>query len=429
MMSFRSVFLLLVLAWPGFLKAQEIKYIDLSSLPGDNRADPLTLLKQVGQRYANATFYHIEAVTEEQMIADFSKNWSKSIITAIVAPGNKYRFEAHTNWEWWDLVSDGKTEWLYSPATQEYKKQAAPVHGASRFKSSGLQTFIGLTDAQDTIEHLAELALSGRSAAYLPDETLTVNGNPVTCYVIEVQGKYRPGWSPDNKSLITFWVAKEDQTIRRVRESMEGPLIANEPEKHYISDKATVYSIVELHAPPVPDNLLKLELPPTARLVEEFQSPQRPPRDTMLVGKPAPDVNLSSTDGKVVSLRSFQGKPLLLDFWATWCGPCIESMPSVKQLYNEAAVHGLVLVSIDEDDDATKATEFLSENKESWPNFHDDGEIARVFPNEGIPHFVLIDSTGKVVFSKSSFDEPALRTAIAKLGPEFASLAKSPSRQ
>src|ERR1700722_9581490 len=79
-----------------------------TGLAGDNRADPLALLKHVGQRYANATVYHIEAVTEEQMNADFSKNWSKSIITAIVAPGNKYRFEAHTNWEWWDLVSDGK---------------------------------------------------------------------------------------------------------------------------------------------------------------------------------------------------------------------------------------------------------------------------------------------------------------------------------
>jgi len=400
-----------------------------TALPGDNRADPFTLLKLARQRYANATFYHIEAVTEEQMNADFSKNWSKSISTAIVAPGNKYRFEAHTNWEWWELVSDGKTEWLYSPATQEYKKQAAPVRGPSRFKSSGLQTFLGLTDAQDTIENLAELLLSVRSAAYLPDETLTVNGNSVTCYVIEIQGKYHPGWSPDTKSLLTLWVTRENQAIRKVRERMEGPLVMNEPEEHYISDKATVYSIVELHAPPVPDNLFTLALPPTARLVEEFQNPQRAGRDTLLVGKPAPDVNLNSTDGKVVSLRSFQGKPVLLDVWATWCGPCVESMPSVRQLYNEASVHGLVLVSIDEDDDAAKATHFLSENEESWPNFHDDGEIARVFPNEGIPHFVLIDSTGTVVFSKSSFDEPALRKAIAKLGPEFASLAKSPSRQ
>jgi thiol-disulfide isomerase/thioredoxin len=129
---------------------------------------------------------------------------------------------------------------------------------------------------------------------------------------------------------------------------------------------------------------------------------------------------------ETISLRSFQGRPVLLDFWATWCGPCVESMPSVKRLYSEATKYGLVMLSIDEDEDAKKATDFLSENKDLWPNFHDDGEIARSFPNEGIPHFVLIDSAGTVVFSRSSFDEPALRTAIAKLGPEFATLAKTP---
>jgi thiol-disulfide isomerase/thioredoxin len=52
-------------------------------------------------------------------------------------------------------------------------------------------------------------------------------------------------------------------------------------------------------------------------------------------------VGLNSLDGKTVSLKSFQGKPVLLDFWATWCGPCVESMPSVKRLYDEAAKYEL----------------------------------------------------------------------------------------
>jgi hypothetical protein len=97
-------------------------------------------------------------------------------------------------------------------------------------------------------------------------------------------------------------------------------------------------------------------------------------------------------------------------------------MPSIQRLYNEAAKYGLILLGIDEDDDAKKAADFLSRNQETWANFHDDGEIVRLFPNEGIPHFVLIDSAGKVVFSKSSFDEPVMRAAIAGLGPEFANI-------
>jgi thiol-disulfide isomerase/thioredoxin/outer membrane lipoprotein-sorting protein len=392
---------------------------------GEARPEALTLLKQVGQRYANAAYYRIEAVTEEQVNGDFSKNWNKSLTTAVLAPGNKYHFEAHTNWEWWVLVSDGMTEWLYNPARQEYKKQIAPVSGVNRFESSGLQTFLELTEAQDTIKDLAELPSSVRVASYLPDETLTLNGKQVGCYVIDAQGKYHPGWSPDTTFLLTIWVDKENHAIRKLRQRMEGPLIVSQPQEHYVSDKTTVYPIVELDAPGVPDSFFAFAPPSTAKLVKEFEHPTRTQSEALIVGKPAPDVSLTSLDGKTISLKSFQGKPVLLDFWATWCGPCVESMPSVKRLNSEAAKYGLILLSIDEDDDAKKAADFLSENKEPWPNFHDDGEIVRLFPNEGIPHFVLIDSAGRVIFSKSSFDEPAMRAAIAGLGPEFATITKT----
>lgn len=77
---------------------------------GEIRTDALTFLKLVGQRYANATSYRIEATTEEQINAEFSRDWSKSVTTAIVALGNRYHFEVHSRWEWWVLISDGQTE-------------------------------------------------------------------------------------------------------------------------------------------------------------------------------------------------------------------------------------------------------------------------------------------------------------------------------
>jgi len=390
---------------------------------GDRPADPLAFLKQVGQRYANAAYYHIDAITEEQMDGDFSKNWSKSVTTAVFAPGKKYRFEAHTNWEWWIQVSDGNKEWLYSPATQEYKEQTAPVRGPVPYVSSGLHSFFGLTKAQESIKDLSELPSSVRQSSYTSDETLALNGKQVSCYVIDAVGKYQPGWVPDTTRLVTIWVGKEDHLIRKVRERMEGVLIVSRPQVRYISDKTTVYPAVELDMPVLPDSFFAFAPPSTAKLVQEFEPSKPVRRDTLIVGKPAPEIGLTSLDGKTIWLKSFQGKPVLLDFWATWCGPCVESMPSVKKLYSEAAKYGLILLSIDEDDDAIRAADFLSQNNEIWPNFHDDGEVVRLFPNEGIPHFVLIDSAGTVVFSKSSFDEAAIRAAIVALGPEFASVA------
>src|SRR5262249_42216418 len=64
---------------------------------------------------------------------------------------------------------------------------------------------------------------------------------------------------------------------------------------------------------------------------------------------------------------------------------------------------------------------------EPWPNFHDaTGEIQRQFPPGSVPEVVLIDSSGKITYAGAGFDEPALRGAIAQLGPEFASLAAKP---
>ena len=65
------------------------------------------------------------------------------------------------------------------------------------------------------------------------------------------------------------------------------------------------------------------------------------------VGKQAPDFQLQSLDGQSVSLSSFQGKPVLINFWATWCPPCRGEMPYIQQVYEEWSDKGLVILAID----------------------------------------------------------------------------------
>ena len=86
---------------------------------------------------------------------------------------------------------------------------------------------------------------------------------------------------------------------------------------------------------------------------------------------------------------------------------------------------GFWLLAFEEDDPKTGA-EFWAKHAEPWPNFHDsDGEIQRAFAPGGIPEFVLIDASGQITYASSGLDEPALRAAIAKLGPGFASISDS----
>jgi thiol-disulfide isomerase/thioredoxin len=107
---------------------------------------------------------------------------------------------------------------------------------------------------------------------------------------------------------------------------------------------------------------------------------------------------------------------VLLDFWATWCVPCRESLPALEKLYQENGAKGLVLLSLDEDDDnPQKATDFCAMHKVPWPNFHASKDIREKFPVHGIPYFVLLDSFGKVTFSHAGLDENSLRMAVAAL--------------
>lgn len=147
-----------------------------------------------------------------------------------------------------------------------------------------------------------------------------------------------------------------------------------------------------------------------------------------LIGTVAPDVNLPSADGKLVALSKFRGKPVLLEFWATWCAPCIAAMPKLEKLFQEVPPKGLALISIDEDQDEKTATDFWTKHPAPWPNFHDvTGEIQQQFLPGSLPEIVLIDSSGRITYANIGFDESALRGAIAQLGPEFASLAAKPA--
>ena len=177
---------------------------------------------------------------------------------------------------------------------------------------------------------------------------------------------------------------------------------------------------------PIADSLFTFTPPADAQLVTAFSKNVFGPD---LAGTKIPPLKFKSVDGKVVPIESFRGKPLLLDFWATWCGPCVAAMPKLAAIHKEAKDKGLVLLSVDQDEEASRATEFFAKKKYDWPDFHDgDGSIEDLMGPYGIPRTVLVDATGKVVDDETGLDEDRLRTALANLGPEYASLAPKPNQ-
>jgi thiol-disulfide isomerase/thioredoxin len=110
----------------------------------------------------------------------------------------------------------------------------------------------------------------------------------------------------------------------------------------------------------------------------------------------APDFSFTSLSGEQVSLDGLQGKVVLLDFWGTWCGPCVESVPELKQLHKKYANEpAFVLIGISSDRDDEVWREFTVKNKMAWPQYRDkDGKIMRAFRVGSFPTYVILDHEG-----------------------------------
>lgn len=387
------------------------------------RPDVAVLLQQVKEKYVQAKYYRVEAVEESEISGEYSRNWNKSVITAAVARGNRYRFESRDGFGGSLRVSDGKTEWVFAPAWKMYTQKAAPDPGPGPWKGRIYVNQNGLYQAQQLMKRLANASADLLNPAYLADETLTISGQSVPCYVIGGRGRY-PGGPGSSIRSLTLWIDKQTHALRKINTHMEGAFIVNTPDVRMIEDRTTLYPVADLDSQSLPDTLFAFD-PDGAKLVDELPDPMKAIRTVPsgLEGQMAPEVRFPSPDGKTVSLSSLRGQAVLLDFWFTGCAPCVASMPALAKIAKETSGKGLVVLSIDEDQDAETAAEFWAKQKENWPNFHDaDGEIMRAFPPGGAPEFVLIDATGRITYGRIGFDESELRAAIAKLGPEFASL-------
>ena len=381
--------------------------------PGAPGSDALPFLTELLARYTHASSYHLEYVEEHQFDSEFSRNWSKAFITSIVGPANHYRFERRGDFGTAVQVSDGQTESIYYSPLNQYVQQPAPRLGPSEVTSRAAMGLGRLRQTQSHMKNFAYVRTMVRTATFVPEQTIEVDGKSMSCIVVTTEGEM-----PDAPSRIairfTFWVDKRTKLIRKSTQRSEGELTA-EPGAHYTGLDERLYQVAEIDVSDFPEGTFSFAPPSSAILVKEFEEKQTQEL-AKLIGKLAPTLTLKASGGKEVTLQSFAGKPVLLDFWATWCVPCRESLPALEELYEENKAKGLVLLSLDEDDDnPQKATDFWTTRKGPWPNFHAGKEILDKFPRHGIPYFVLIDGSGKVTFSQAGLDEKGLRTAIAAL--------------
>ena len=113
------------------------------------------------------------------------------------------------------------------------------------------------------------------------------------------------------------------------------------------------------------------------------------------MSKMAPAFEVTALDGTHFNLDNMGGKVVLIDFWATWCGPCNEELPHVKKIVKEFADQPLVVLSISWDDDAEAWKAFIAKHEMTWLQYRDKNhELSARFGVNAIPHYFTIDSDG-----------------------------------
>ena len=265
---------------------------------------------------------------------------------------------------------------------------------------------------------LRTLADSVASVRVLRTETLAAGGRSVPCDVLEV--RYRHARRPDGATPgpRTVWLARADGRVVRYRTTFEPPsgAPAGSSQTHEVHYERAVVAGPRDPQPSLPDSLFAFRGGDEWRKVRRFQMPGQEQED--LTGQVAGDFTLPDLEGASHTLSAHRGRVVLLDFWASWCGPCRMTMPVIDKLARELKAAGLVVYSINVREPRNVADGYIKKRGYQMPVLLDQsGEVGAKYKVNGIPALVIVGKDGKVAAHMiGAHGEEDLREALAEAG-------------
>ena len=301
------------------------------------------------------------------------------------------------------MVSDGETTWTYRPSTKLYTKITA-AQGPD-----GIAANLAVLDVMGFFEDT-------KSARTVRSESIDVDGQSYDSWVItsnvKIPAQAAMGGTLSN-GVMTTWIDKK--LLLAVQEvisySVKVPPAAGVAPVEYQSKLKQVMRSLKIDQP-VPAGVFAFMPPADAR-----EQPVQTAGRTDLTGTVAPTFKGVSLDGKQYSLESLKGKTVLLDFWASWCGPCIRSMPATEKLYADYRDQGFVILAVDVDETRETVDQFLKTKPVAYPVLMgSESGIPAAYGVTVFPTFVLIGPDGKIAAHQFGFNEAALNGIVKSAG-------------
>ena len=365
--------------------------------------DARAILEQVSRTYRGLTSFHFQGTVGVKMNRKGAiQSFDFPVIAAGVKPG-RWRTEMQNPVMGMSLVADGRTVVTYSQQLNQYTRKPAPPRNAEA------DSIAGVAGPGSPLARYFSITRSLVSARWLRAQSLPLGSRRALCDVVEAQYEHPQGtgavYSPT-----TFWIERGRGVVLR-----DSTHVRVDDPQHGSSELAqtTSFAIARVNEK-LPDTLFVFHPPAGATEVAAFKGSEQ----ADLSGQKAEDFTLSDLAGKSLRLSSLKGKVVLIDFWATWCGPCRIEMPSIQKLHREFKDRGLVVLGVNAGEEATAVRPFLKKYGYDFRILLDhDQAVGRRYQVDGIPTMFIIDKGGTI---SSHFvgvrDEATLRDALAKAG-------------
>jgi thiol-disulfide isomerase/thioredoxin len=360
------------------------------------------ILDQVGKAYHDATALNLKGKLSLDFDAGGEQKQESGDFTASFVAPNKFRHEMKDDLL---IVSTGEKVYAYAPGPNEYIAVDAPKDRVSPkdMPSSIVNLLIAqnpvllmamsqdptgpLIEGAGNVEQVEDVKLDGKSFKALAfardDWAYRVLVDPSTNFIRQIQ-------IDKKKELQNHGV----EDVKKGMVTMDYETKAGEP------------AAAELFAWAPPKDATVAKEPDAGGAEGEAKA---------LEGKPAPDFKLTAIDGSTVSLADLKGHVAVLDFWATWCGPCVASLPSIDQLNTELSPKGVKIYAVNQQEDKPTVQKFLLTKKLGLPVLLDTaGDAGKKYMANAIPETVVVGKDGiiKKVFIGFGGDETPLKQAI-----------------